>query len=172
MPGSERMSSVSSCLCPPARSRMSWLCSNVPEVSQQELHVGVRPHAGQVRPERHVQLRDLLHHQPVQLLRASGRPSAPPGPGSARSSASWTPGASCSLATIVRARCVFPVPGRPVSSRELPARQWHGVVPVVWGAPPPCAAPGCCPATASSLPRGRPACRPGGAAPPAPAAAP
>ena len=33
------------------------------------------------------------------------------------------------------------------------------------------ARPGC-PATASSLPRGRPACRPGGAAPPAPAAAP
>ena len=28
MPGSERMFSVSSCLCPPARSRMSWLCSN------------------------------------------------------------------------------------------------------------------------------------------------
>ena len=62
----------------------------LPEVSQQqELHVGVQPHAGQVRPERHVQLRDLLHHQPVQLLRAartcapSGRPSAPPGPGSA-----------------------------------------------------------------------------------------
>ena len=25
---------------------------------------------------------------------------------------------------MVRARCVFPVPGRPVSSRELPARQW------------------------------------------------
>ena len=33
----------------------------LPEVSQQqELHVGVQPHAGQVRPERHVQLRDLL----------------------------------------------------------------------------------------------------------------
>ena len=48
----------------------------LPEVSQQqELHVGVQPHAGQVRPERHVQLRDLLHHQPVQLLRA---PSAWP----------------------------------------------------------------------------------------------
>ena len=31
---------------------------------------------------------------------------------------------SCSLATMVRARCVFPVPGRPVSSRELPARQF------------------------------------------------
>ena len=44
----------------------------LPEVSQQqELHVGVQPHAGQVRPERHVQLRDLLHHQPVQLLRAA-----------------------------------------------------------------------------------------------------
>ena len=43
----------------------------LPEVSQQqELHV-VQPHAGQVRPERHVQLRDLLHHQPVQLLRAA-----------------------------------------------------------------------------------------------------
>ena len=28
MPGSERMFSVSSCLCPPARSRTSWLCSN------------------------------------------------------------------------------------------------------------------------------------------------
>ena len=27
MPGSGRMFSVSSCLCPPARSRMSWLCS-------------------------------------------------------------------------------------------------------------------------------------------------
>ena len=74
---------------------MSWLCfkgvlmgrpAQLPEVSQQqELHVGVQPHAGQVRPERHVQLRDLLHHQPVQLLCAarartcapSGRPSAP-----------------------------------------------------------------------------------------------
>ena len=44
----------------------------LPEVSQQqELHVGVQPHAGKVRPERHVQLRDLLHHQPVQLLRAA-----------------------------------------------------------------------------------------------------
>ena len=44
----------------------------LPEVSQQqELHVGVQSHAGQVRPERHVQLRDLLHHQPVQLLRAA-----------------------------------------------------------------------------------------------------
>ena len=44
----------------------------LPEVSQQqELHVGVQPHAGQVRPERHVQLRDLLHHQPVQLLRSA-----------------------------------------------------------------------------------------------------
>ena len=31
---------------------------------------------------------------------------------------------SRSLATMVRARCVFPVPGRAVSSRELPARQW------------------------------------------------
>ena len=28
MPGSERMFSVSSCLCPPARLRISWLCSN------------------------------------------------------------------------------------------------------------------------------------------------
>ena len=31
---------------------------------------------------------------------------------------------SRSLGTVARARCVFPVPGRPVSSRELPARQW------------------------------------------------
>ena len=31
---------------------------------------------------------------------------------------------SRSVATMVRARCVFPVPGRPVSSKELPARQW------------------------------------------------
>ena len=31
---------------------------------QQELHVGVQPHARQVRPERHVQLRDLFHNQP------------------------------------------------------------------------------------------------------------
>ena len=38
---------------------------------QQELHVGVQPHAGQVRPERHVQLRDLFHNQSVQLLRAA-----------------------------------------------------------------------------------------------------
>ena len=51
-----------------------------------------------------------------------------------------------SLATMVRARYVFPVPGRPVSSRELPARQWlvRSFTPfhlVVWGAPPPCARP-------------------------------
>ena len=51
----------------------------LPEVSQQqELHVGVQPHAGQVRPERHVQLRDLLHHQPVQLLRAAAHVPAHP----------------------------------------------------------------------------------------------
>ena len=67
MPGSERMFSVSSCLCPPARSRMSWLRTDGP-------------------PSPKVQ------HGPPRTY-CSGRPSAPPGPGSARSSASWTPGA-------------------------------------------------------------------------------
>ena len=43
-------------------------------------------------------------------------------PGSARSSASWTPGAPPHPA--LAASPQFPVPGRPVSSRELPARQW------------------------------------------------
>ena len=40
----------------------------LPEVAkQQELHVG---HARQVRPERHVQLGDLLNHEPVKFLHA------------------------------------------------------------------------------------------------------
>ena len=84
MPGSERMFSVSSCLCPPARSRMNWLCSgalmgrpaqesstagNCRKSPSSRNFTSALPHAGQVRPERHVQLRDL-HHQPVQLLRA------------------------------------------------------------------------------------------------------
>ena len=43
----------------------------LPEVAkQQELHVGVQPHARQVRPERHVQLGDLLNHEPVKFLHA------------------------------------------------------------------------------------------------------
>ena len=49
----------------------------------------------------------------------SGRPSARRASGSAQSNASSTR----SRATILRARYVFPVPGRPVSNRELPAAQ-------------------------------------------------
>ena len=111
----------------------------LPEVSQQqELHVGVQPHAGQVRPERHVQLRDLLHHQPVQLLRAApAHVPAHPVVGRLRPQTQVLRGAvrlghqvhrlallSQPRNNVVRARYVFPVPGRPVSSRELPARQW------------------------------------------------
>ena len=140
MPGSERMFSVSSCLCPPARSRMSWLQHGrqLPEVSQQqELHVGVQPHAGQVRPERHVQLRDLLHHQPVQLLRAApAHVPAHPVVGRLRPQAQVLRGA-VRLGHQVHRLALLSQPHhnrpgqvrlsgahRPVSSRELPARQW------------------------------------------------
>ena len=44
----------------------------LPEVSQQQERRRSAP-----RPERHVQLRDLLHHQPVQLLRAARAPAHP-----------------------------------------------------------------------------------------------
>ena len=49
-------------------------CGQLPEVAkQQELHVGVQPHARQVRPERHVQLGNLLNHEPVKFLHAPVR---------------------------------------------------------------------------------------------------
>ena len=60
------------------------------------------------------------------------------------------PPASPAFARCPRARTCAPS-GRPSAPGSVP--------PLLFGAPPPCAAPGCCPATALSLPRGRPACR-------------
>ena len=191
MPGSERMFSMSSCLCPPARSRMSWLCSKgalMGRPAQESSTAGNCRKSPSSRnftsacvissttsqssfcalPPR-TYLRTYLRTQWSAVCAPRPRFCAEQCVLDTRCTASPC---SRSLTTIVRARCVFPVRGRP-----WPARQWLiGYPPrstsVVWGAPPPCAAPGCCPATASSLLRGRPACRPGGAAPPTPAAAP
>ena len=75
---------------------------------------------------------------------------------------------SRSRATILRARYVFPAPGRPVSNRELPAAQCsrgssslrhrHSA------SPPPCAAVRCAPAMTYTPPPERRVCRPGAAA--------
>ena len=144
---------------------MSWLCTapdgppgpgvqhgpQLPEVSQdQKLHVGVQPHAGQVRPERHVQLRDLLHHQPVQLLRAA--PTHVP--------AHPVVGRLGPQAQVLRGAVRLGHQVHRLSLLSQPCHNGPGQVRLSGAR------------QASSLPRGRPACRPGGAAPPAPAAAP
>ena len=74
----------------------------LPEVSQQqELHVGVQPHAGQVRPERHVQLREprFCAEQTVHRLALLSQPRNN-GPGQVRLS------------------------GARQAREQLPARQW------------------------------------------------
>ena len=92
MPGSERMFSVSSCLCPP---RMSWLCSNGALRSPaRPATAGSLPAAGTSRrrsaPRRPPPASPALVRCPrARTCAPSGRPSAR----SARSSASWTPGA-------------------------------------------------------------------------------
>ena len=172
---------------------MSWLCSNgalMGRPAQESSTAGncrkspssrnftSAPHAGQVRPERHVQLRDLLHHQPVKLLRAAAaHVPAHPVVGRLRPQPQVLRGAVRLGHQVHRLALLSqPCPGQVLSGarqarEQQGARQWPtgSSTPFHRGAPPPCAAP-CCPATASSLPRGRPACRPGGAAPPAPAA--
>ena len=80
------------------------------------------------------------------------RRGAPPRPALAASPQWSGPGTSFRCPAGPRAAGSCP-PGS--GSRGRPPRSTS----VVWAAPPPCAAPGC-PATASSLPRGRPACRP------------
>ena len=101
----------------------------LPEVAhQQEPHVVVQGHAHNVRPQAHVELRDLFHQQPVQALHAG-----PPHPVSAVFAPAprfctvlircTTSPRSRSLVTMVRARCVLPVPGSPVSRSDRPARQ-------------------------------------------------
>ena len=84
------------------------------------------PDKAQPRPHPHT-LRAVLGSAAFTAMRllwlmtsvVSGHPGL-----EGKSSLSLALACSRSLATMVRARCVFPVPGRPVSSRELPARQW------------------------------------------------
>ena len=154
MPGSERMFSVSSCLCPPARSRMSWLCSNgalMGRPAQESSTAGScrkspssRNFTSAFSPTQARSAQSAMSScvissttsqssfcalPPRTYLRTQWSAVCAPSPRfcaeqcvfETRCTASPC---SRSLATMVRARCVFPVPGRPVSSRELPARQW------------------------------------------------
>ena len=154
---------------PAGQSRMSWLCSNSadgspgPRSPARPATAGNLPAAGTSRrrsaprrpgpPECHVQLRDLstTSQSSFCAVRLGHQGTALP--------------CSRSVATMVRTRCVFLVPGRPVSSRELPGpRGRPPVPPPLFGAPPPCA-----PTAQQRLRLLRGACRPGGVAPPAPA---
>ena len=91
-----------------------------------------RDPAPHIDPKACVHLGDLLNHQPMELAVAVAHRAAHPVVGGLRSQPQvlrfrdqlhHVAGLrSCS--TMRLARCVFPVPGSPVSSRLRPCRQW------------------------------------------------